>query len=207
MRPRLIATLLLALFVAGCAGPSPNASPTPTGTAAPTVTYGVATATPPGTACTGELTAAQDEGPFFKSGSPEETSLVGSGLPGTPLTLTGLVFDPSCQPIAGASLDFWQADDVGFYDNEGYDLRGHLASDATGAYAVKTILPGRYVGRTPHIHVKIQVPGGPVLTTQLYVPGDPANANDQLYDPRLQMNIVPSDEGLEATFTFVVATQ
>jgi N-hydroxyarylamine O-acetyltransferase len=43
---------------------------------------------------------------------------------------------------------------------------------------VETVVPGLYPGRTRHIHVKVQRPGGSILTTQLYVPDEPRNATD-----------------------------
>jgi protocatechuate 3,4-dioxygenase beta subunit len=204
--PAIVAGLLLALVFTGCSSPSSTLTPSTTPAATQNATATPAVSTVAGT-CTGALTPAETEGPYFKAGSPEETSLVGSGLPGTPLTLTGTVLDPSCQPIAGATLDFWQADDAGNYDNAGYTLRGHLETDASGAFTLTTIVPGLYPGRTRHIHVKVQAPGGPLLTTQLYVPDEPTNATDGLFDARLLMNATPAGSGLAASFTFVVATR
>jgi len=197
------ALLMVAVLLAGCAGASPSATPIVSSLASPTATA----AGSPGPTCTGELTPAQTEGPYFKLGSPEETSLVGSGLPGTPLTLTGFVLGADCQPVADAALDFWQADDSGAYDNAGYTLRGHLTADAAGRFSLGTIVPGLYPGRTRHIHVKVQAPSGPLLTTQLYLPDEPSNASDGIFDAKLVMAVQPAGDGLAATFTFVVATR
>jgi hypothetical protein len=81
----------------------------------------------PALSCTSPatLTPALTEGPYFKAGSPERTSLLETGMPGIKLVLTGNVLTPDCQPIAGALLEFWQADTNGQYDNSGYTLRGH----------------------------------------------------------------------------------
>ncbi|WP_442811574.1 dioxygenase [Streptosporangium sp. NBC_01755] len=111
-------------------------------------------------------TTAQTEGPYFRPNSPRRTSLVGPGTPGVPLTVRGYVFGRSCRPIANALLDFWQADTNGAYDNSGFGFRGHRFSDAQGAFKLTTIVPGLYPGRTRHIHVKVQAPNRPVLTTQ-----------------------------------------
>src|SRR5215207_5264228 len=73
----------------------------------------------PTVACTGAPTPAQTEGPFYKAGSPERTSLLEPGMAGTRLVLSGTVLDASCQPIAGAWIDVWQADTNGVYDNRG----------------------------------------------------------------------------------------
>jgi protocatechuate 3,4-dioxygenase beta subunit len=152
------------------------------------------------------ITPAQTEGPFFKAGSPETTNLLQDGMPGTPLTVTGQVVDQNGQPVANALLDFWQADANGNYDNRGYSLRGHQYTDANGNYTLTTIVPGLYTGRTEHIHVKVQAPNGPLLTTQLYFPGVAQNARDGIFNPSLLLNIVDNGDGTQSgTFTFVVA--
>ena len=122
------------------------------------------------------------EGPYFSSRSPQRRSLVTRGMRGTRLTITGYVLTTACKPIRRAKLDFWQADATGQYDNDGYRLRGHQFTDSAGRYRLETIVPGVYTGRTKHIHVKVQRPGGEVLTTQLFFPGVSANAGDRLYE-------------------------
>lgn len=95
-------------------------------------------------------------------------------MKGTPLVLTGQVLDTKCQPVGGALLDWWHADDDGNYDNDGYKLRGHQYADKQGHFRLETIVPGLYPGRTRHFHVKVKGPGKAVLTTQLYFPGSRA---------------------------------
>jgi len=114
-----------------------------------------------------EPTPPETEGPFFTPNSPERTSLLESGMPGTRIVLTGRVLSPGCKPVAGALLDFWHADDSGEYDNQGYRCRGHQFTDADGRYRLETVVPGLYPGRTRHFHVKVQPKGGRVLTTQI----------------------------------------
>jgi protocatechuate 3,4-dioxygenase beta subunit len=106
---------------------------------------------------------------------------------GVPLTLEGRVLTPACTPVSGVLLDFWQCDADGRYDNRGFRLRGHQYTGADGRYRLETIVPGTYPGRTPHLHVRVQAPGGRLLTTQLYLDGHPLNARDFLYDARLVM--------------------
>ncbi|GHJ43646.1 dioxygenase [Catellatospora sp. TT07R-123] len=149
-----------------------------------------------------DLTPPQMEGPYFKPGSPLRTSMVDG--PGTALTLTGYVVGLACQPIAGALLDFWQADNGGNYDNVGNRFRAHQFSDAQGRFTLTAIVPGLYPGRTRHIHVKVQAPGRPILTAQLYFPNEPRNATDTLYDPALLMNVQTVGSGRQATFDFVL---
>ncbi|MEC4573114.1 carbohydrate-binding protein [Streptomyces virginiae] len=149
-------------------------------------------------------TPEQTEGPYFKPASPERTSLLEPGMPGTRLTVTGYVFGRACLPVAGALLDFWQADAHGAYDNVRYRLRGHQYTDSRGSFALTTIVPGLYPGRTRHLHVKVQAPGRPVLTTQLYFPNEPRNNTDAIFDPRLLMTVRDAGGGREAAFDFVL---
>jgi protocatechuate 3,4-dioxygenase beta subunit len=153
-----------------------------------------------------ELTPAQTEGPYFTPNSPERTSLLEPDMPGTRLTVSGYVLGTNCQPVAGALLDFWQADDSGAYDNVGYRLRGHQFTDTAGRYTLETIVPGLYPGRTRHIHLKVQAPNATVLTTQLYFPNEPRNATDGIYSPDLLMDIQEGADGQVGRFDFVVST-
>ena len=156
-------------------------------------------------ACPTQLTPAQTEGPYFKPGSPARTSLIESGMAGTRLVLSGRVLTPACAPVAGATLDFWQADAAGSYDNSGYRLRGHQLTDAVGRYSLETILPGEYPGRTEHIHVKLGAPGKAVLTTQLYFPDVARNQQDSIFDPHLLVTMQNTASGKSATFDFVTS--
>jgi protocatechuate 3,4-dioxygenase beta subunit len=150
------------------------------------------------------LTPAQTEGPYFKANSPERTSLIEPGVSGTGLVISGRVRTPDGQPVAGALLDFWQANTSGAYDNSGYTLRGHQYTDANGQYTLETVMPGPYPGRTRHIHVKVQAPNGPVLTTQLYFPGEARNASDGIFDPALILKVDAAGGSQTARFDFVV---
>ncbi|MEV0644613.1 carbohydrate-binding protein [Phytomonospora sp. NPDC050363] len=147
-------------------------------------------------------TPPQMEGPYFKPNSPQRSTMLDGN--GTRLTVTGTVYGLGCQGIAGALLDFWQADNAGNYDNTTYRFRGHQFTNTSGGFSLTTIVPGLYPGRTRHIHVKVQAPGRPILTTQLYFPNEPRNATDSLFDPRLLMNVTTGGGGRQATFDFVL---
>ena len=151
-------------------------------------------------------TLPQTAGPFYTPDTPERQSLLEPGMPGTRLVVTGHVYNTDCQPVPGALLDFWQADDAGVYDNQGYRLRGHQFADEDGSFRLETIVPGLYPGRTRHIHVIAQPPNQPVLTTQLYFPDEPDNAADGIFDPTLVMDVQDADDGELAYFTFVLTT-
>jgi protocatechuate 3,4-dioxygenase beta subunit len=151
-----------------------------------------------------DVTIAQTEGPYFKARSPQRTSLLEQGITGTKLVITGRVLGTNCQPIARALIDFWQCDAGGQYDNVGFRLRGHQYTNDAGLWTLETVVPGLYPGRTRHIHVKVQAPNKPVLTSQLYFPNEPGNARDGIYHPDLVMNVRDVPDGKAATFNFVL---
>jgi protocatechuate 3,4-dioxygenase beta subunit len=206
-------------ILAACA--TPTASPTPTAqpqAAAPRpantpAAGGARPANTPAPALTptpacgdddDDPTPAQTEGPYFKPNSPQRVSLVENGMGGARLIVTGQVLNTRCQPVARALVDFWQCDDRGVYDNNGFRLCGHQFTDAEGRYRLETILPGIYTGRTRHIHVKVQAPNRPVLTTQLYFLNEPANARDGIFNRELVMAMQTSGGTQTGAFDFVL---
>ena len=168
-----------------------------------TPTAEAATGALPAPVCNG-LTPATAESPDYLPNTPERTALRETGMTGDPLLITGYVLDAACAPIPGAWLDFWQADADGVYDSGSFRLRGHQFSDADGRFRLETIVPGPVGGRPLHLYVKVQAPGGPVLTTQLFFPDDPANAADADFRPELLLTF---SDLQTATFDFVITIQ
>jgi len=136
-------------------------------------------------------TRANLEGPEYRPGAPERIDGClfdrDPGPDAVLLNLTGRVTEAyTSAPIAGAELDWWQADEYGGYDRTGYHLRGITRSGADGRYEILTLLPmdydehdgdpvgellesmGRLRYRAAHIHLKARVDGVPRLTTQLF---------------------------------------
>jgi protocatechuate 3,4-dioxygenase beta subunit len=145
------------------------------------------------------------EGPYYKEGSPERGVIRDVSTVGTPLALSGYVYDTNCNPISRAWIDFWQTDGNGNYDNEGYKLRGHQYTDTNGKYYLTTVLPGEYPGRTPHLHVKIKAQeNSPIITTQLYIPNVEKNKTDTLFNEALLINTKDSDNGIKANYDFII---
>jgi Dioxygenase len=200
--------LPLPLAVAACEdGPAPGPAAGPATTAGPGTTSAAAGTLAPTPACDDgdDPTQAQTEGPYFTPNSPLRASLLEAGVGGRRLVVAGTVLTTDCRPVGRALLDFWQADDAGHYDNQGYRLRGHQFSGPDGTWRLETVVPGLYPGRTRHIHVKVQAPGGPVLTTQLYFPGEPENDRDGIFQPQLLLGDVQDRGGIRrGTFTFVL---
>lgn len=133
--------------------------------------------------------------------------------------LDGSVSDTAGRPVAGAAVEIWQCDQDGHYHHPGdggadplFQGFGRARVGADGSYRFHTIRPAAYTGRTPHIHVKVKLGERELLTTQLYVQGDPGNARDGIWR-RLSAEdralvTVPFEagpDGLRARFPIVVA--
>lgn len=171
------------------------------GTATPALAQPNLTATP---ACGDHPTLREMDGPFYKPRSPERADLIEPGTNARLVELAGTVLTRSCRPVSRALVDVWHADENGNYDETGFRYRGHVFTDASGVYGFRTIKPALYPGRTRHYHVKVFVPRRPVLTTQLYFPGEPMNRRDQLFRPELLMRMASAQDGLSARFDFVL---
>lgn len=173
------------------------------------------------------LTPAQTEGPFYPVELPQDTDfdLLRQGdiryARGQPSWLDGTVRDAEGRAVRGASVEIWQCDVDGHYRHPrdggradpAFQSFGRVAVDAQGRFRFHTIRPVAYSGRTPHIHVKVKLAQRTLLTTQLYVEGDPGNAADGLWrslrDPldraALTVPFKPAADGLRASFPIVVA--
>jgi len=151
-----------------------------------------------------DATPPQTPGPFYKPRSPERQSLLEPGIQGTRIVLEGHVRSAKCKLIERTLVDFWHADASGVYDNAGYRLRGHQFTDGGGRYRLETIVPGLYPGRTRHFHVRLQAPNRPILTTQLYFPGEPENKRDSIFNPKLVLRLRDSAAAKAANFDFVL---
>lgn len=132
------------------------------------------------------------EGPFFVDEKLNRSDLVGdttraSVVDGLPLLLSLTLYtlkNDAYAPLSGAQVDVWHADAVGAYSDESHPmnhentagqtwLRGYQVTDAEGLASFRTIFPGWYPGRTPHIHFKVRqaLPNGKStaeFTSQLF---------------------------------------
>jgi protocatechuate 3,4-dioxygenase beta subunit len=173
------------------------------GAAMPFVAPGRAAELPLTPACGPQAprTPSQTEGPYYTPNTPLRASLVEPGTHAPRLVLSGRVVSVACAPVSGALLDFWHCDEQGEYDNVGFRYRGHQFADAEGGFRLETIFPAIYPGRARHIHVKVQAPGGPILTTQLYFPGD---ARDGLWRRELVVAMRVQPGSRLASFRFIV---
>ena len=117
-------------------------------------------------------------------------------LNGYPMYVSGTVTSTEGQPLAGATIDVWHADQEGFYDlqklaeHSGLAGRGRFHSDESGRFHLWTIRPspypiphdgpvgkmlqaqGRHPFRPEHIHFLIEAAGQRRLVTHLFAAGD-----------------------------------
>ncbi|MET0930791.1 MAG: dioxygenase [Aeromicrobium sp.] len=153
----------------------------------------------------GDATEATVFGPFFVDDAPhvELGGNLAGDAPGQPCWVQGTVSDIEGRPIAGARIEVWEADEDGFYDVQ-YDDdrvagRGHLFSDADGAYRFWAVTPTPYpiphdgpVGamlaasnrspmRASHLHFMVDAPGCRTLVTHIFVRGDELLASDSVF--------------------------
>ncbi len=173
------------------------------------------------------LTPSQTEGPFYPVELPRDSDfdLLRNGAMSYPegraAWLEGSVTDLAGRPVAGASVEIWQCDHAGHYHHPGdggkADKRfqgfGRVTVGADGRYRFRTIRPAPYSGRTPHIHLKVKLGNRELLTTQVYVRGDPGNPGDFLWQSldaedrnALTIPFEPVADGLRGVFPIVVAT-
>ena len=175
---------------------------------------------------TRQATPAQTEGPFYPLQLPADADadLLRNGsleyAAGQTAWVDGSVVDLDGRPVKGAQVEIWQCDHAGHYhhpgDGDRADQRfqgfGKLVVGEDGRYRFRTIRPVAYSGRTPHIHVKVRLGSRELLTTQLYVAGDPGNPRDFLWRrlndaerAALTVPFVPGPDGLRASFPIIVA--
>ncbi|MDF1578147.1 MAG: hypothetical protein RQ753_05410 [Desulfurivibrionaceae bacterium] len=99
-------------------------------------------------------------GPFYRPNAPIRSS-VGKGylLEGTVRSAEG------CKPLPGAVIEFWLVNEQGGYDDA---HRATVIADQKGEYSFASNRPSDYVGRLPHIHIRVTAAGHQELITQHY---------------------------------------
>ena len=163
------------------------------------VALGALVVAPPrlGLAALGPSTPPQPEGPFYPLQPPGDRDgdlvrVTGADAEaiGVVTHISGRVLDRDGRPMSSVLVEIWQCDANGRYRHPrergfraadpGFQGYGQALTDASGAYRFRTIRPVAYPGRTPHIHFKLGTATGELLTTQMYVAGEPDNERDGL---------------------------
>lgn len=175
-------------------------------------------------------TASNVQGPFYLPDAPlleAPYRLANDGEPGEPLVFAGRVSDAeTAEPIVGALLEIWQADDAAFYDVQIADaephLRGRFPAGDDGRFELRTIVPppyeipkdgpvgrllealGRHAWRPAHLHLKISHPGYGQLTTMVYFEGDPWLDSDTIGSVKeplvVALDRFPADDGCDRPY-------
>lgn len=152
-------------------------------------------------------------GPFYRPDAPRlplgaDISLDGKG---ERLDVRGRVVDLDGQAVAGATVETWQANDRGFYENQQpdlqpeFNLRGIFTADADGMFRYVTVKPAGYtvpddgpVGqlmravdcplrRPAHLHFMIKADGFETVTTQIFDRAETERYEDPLFGVRPEL--------------------
>lgn len=146
-------------------------------------------------------------GPFHLEGAPDYQ--MGANIcldqKGEDIVVRGRILDTEGNPVEGARIDVWQANDEGFYDvqQKGYqpdfNLRGVFTTGADGTYWFRAVKPkfypiphdgpagkllhdlGRHPYRPAHLHYIVTAPGYDPLTTHIFDPDDPYINSDAVF--------------------------
>ncbi|KPA21294.1 Hydroxyquinol 1,2-dioxygenase [Shimia sp. SK013] len=146
-------------------------------------------------------------GPFHVGEVPEME--MGSNIcldqKGEPMLVHGCIRDLAGNPLKGARIDVWQANDEGFYDVQqrgvqpDFNLRGVFHTGEDGRYWFKAIKPryypipddgpvgqllgmlGRHPNRPAHFHYLITLDGYQKLTTHIFDPDDKYIHSDAVF--------------------------
>lgn len=152
-------------------------------------------------------------GPFYRAAAPYYDAGASISLDdrGEALNVSCRVTDLDGKPIAGATIDTWQANAEGHYENQqpdrqpDFNLRGRFATDDNGLVRYRSIKPAGYavpddgpVGqllgsigyplrRPAHLQFIVTAPGFETITTHVYDRHDPQIADDALLGVRAEL--------------------
>ncbi len=170
-------------------------------------------------------------GPFHVPDAPELP--MGANIcldaKGDPMRVQGRILDTDGNPIAGAKIDVWQANDEGFYDVQqkgiqpDFNLRGVFRTGADGSYHFRAVKPkfypipadgpvgkllgalGRHPFRPAHLHYIIEAQGYARLVTHIFDPDDPYIRSDAVFGVKESLMakfnyITDPDSGIDGPF-------
>jgi protocatechuate 3,4-dioxygenase, beta subunit len=120
---------------------------------------------------------------------------------GKVIAIAGVVMSEDEQLLKDSVVEVWQACETGRYNHSAdkndrpmdpnFQYWGRMTCDEQGAFRFKTILPGKYPGRTPHIHFRVIAKDRPKLVTQLYFADhEEQNRKDNIY---MSLNVAQRD--------------
>lgn len=153
-------------------------------------------------------------GPFHATDSstvPVGADLIGANA-GEPVLVHGRTLDGDGAPIAGATLQFWQAAANGLYwqqdpSQDRQNLRCRMITGADGRYALRTVRPapytvpydgpvgdllragGRHAWRPAHFHFIVEAPGFHTLVTEVFPADDRYIQEDAVFGVRAALAV------------------
>lgn len=161
-------------------------------------------------------------GPFHVSDAPRYPNGANISLDGKgePMLVSGRVRDGEGRPIAGATLDVWQANEDGFYDVQqpgmqpAMNLRGIFTTDADGSFWFRSAKPryypipydgpvgkllealGRHPNRAAHLHFIVEAEGYDRIVTHIFTPDCQYLGEDAVFGvkPSLIADFVRNDD-------------
>ncbi|KAJ3563675.1 hypothetical protein NP233_g8787 [Leucocoprinus birnbaumii] len=145
-------------------------------------------------------------GPFFTEDAHdiEHGGSIASEGKGDYMYVHGKIADTKGNPIPGATIDTWETDGHGLYDNQypnrdGPECRGRILSQADGTYTYRAVVPvaypipddgpvgtmlstlNRHIYRPAHLHMLVKAKGFEDLTTALYLKNDKFLGSDAVF--------------------------
>ena len=146
-------------------------------------------------------------GPFYVADAPRYVAGANISLDGKgePLLVRGRVTDTDGNPLAGVTLDVWQANEDGFYDVQqkgiqpDFNLRGVFETDERGEYWFRSAKPrwypipddgpvgkmlvtlDRHPNRAAHLHFIVEKPGYDRVVTHIFTPDCPYLPGDAVF--------------------------
>jgi hydroxyquinol 1,2-dioxygenase len=178
----------------------------------------------------GEATESTVLGPFYRDDPPRFPlgADISAGAPGAPLLVDCTVSATDGAPLAGVTVDTWQADEDGFYDvQKGAEqaLRARFTTDDTGRFWFRTVVPadypipddgpvgdlltafGRHPWRPAHVHFRLAAEGHHELITHLFLPGSPYLESDAVFGVKEELiqPVEQTDDGPILRYGFTLA--
>ncbi len=146
-------------------------------------------------------------GPFYRADAPDLPlgANISRDHQGERLDVTGRIAGLDGEGIRHASVEVWQANGEGLYENQDpdlqpeFNLRGRFIADAQGRFHFVTVKPKGYtlpsdgpvghlmtalglgLDRPAHLHFRVQAEGFETLTTHIFDRADPVIGRDAIF--------------------------
>jgi protocatechuate 3,4-dioxygenase alpha subunit len=156
-------------------------------------------------------------GPFFPTQFADDcsdlTQLEGKTARGQHIILTGLVVEAGNVPAGNAVVEIWQTDANGIFRHPldgrcseadpGFFGWGRARTNAEGRYRFRTVVPGAYGSRRPHVNLMVLAIGlTRRLVTTVFFEHSPGSVKDPVLDcvkdAARQRLFAARDESLDA---------